>query len=81
MATPTSDTPGTGTEQPVTSIDLRLEAAELAALDAWIDRHADPKPSRSDAIRQVLAGALGGYGPSTTLPKLVTGRDIFDLAR
>ena len=78
MANPTSDTPDMGSDHPITSIDLRLEAAELAALDAWIDRHADPKPSRSEAIRQVLAGVLGGYGPSTTLPKLVTGRDIFD---
>ena len=78
MATPISNTPDKGTDQPLTSIDLRLEPAELAALDAWIDRHADPKPSRSEAIRQVLAGVLGGYGPSTTIPKLVTGRDIFD---
>ena len=78
MAIPTSNTPDEGTDKPVAAIDLRLEAAELAALDAWIDRHSDPKPSRQDAIRQVLAGALGGHGPSTTLPKLVTGRDIFD---
>lgn len=44
-------------------ITIRLQPEQLAALDAWIARHPDPKPSRPEAIRQVLAGALGGSQP------------------
>jgi cytochrome c553 len=55
---------------------VRLQPDQLAALDAWIARHPDPKPSRPEAIRLVLSGALGGDRPSTTIPSKVTGRDI-----
>ena len=57
-------------------IPLQLEPEDIAALDAWIDRHDDPKPSRAEALRLIVAGALGTHMPSTPLPKLVTGRDI-----
>jgi cytochrome c553 len=57
-------------------IQVRLQPDQLAALDAWIARHPDPKPSRPEAVRQILTGALGGDRPSTTIPSKVTGRDI-----
>jgi len=60
-----------------TGLHLRLPPDLLAALDAWIERCSEPRPSRPEAIRQILAGALGGHGPSSALPGLVTGRDIF----
>ncbi len=31
-----------------------------AKLDAWIERQPEPKPSRSEAIRQLLEKALEG---------------------
>jgi hypothetical protein len=37
-----------------TSIHLRLPPAELDALDAWIARHPEPKPTRPEAIRAIL---------------------------
>ena len=33
-------------------------ATDLAALDAWIARQPEPKPSRPEAIRQILAAHL-----------------------
>jgi hypothetical protein len=59
-------------------VELTLSRDEMAALDAWIARHPDPKPSRADGAREVLIGALGGRLRSTALPGIVTGRDIFD---
>lgn len=41
-----------------TSINVRLQADQLAALDAWIARQPDPKPSRPEAIRHILKGKL-----------------------
>jgi metal-responsive CopG/Arc/MetJ family transcriptional regulator len=38
---------------------LRIPADLDARLNAWIARQADPKPSRSEAIRRLLERALG----------------------
>jgi hypothetical protein len=65
--------PATGKGEPVT---IRFQPEQLAAIDAWIARHPDPKPTRPEAVRQIVAGALGSHGPSSTLPGFVTGRDI-----
>jgi hypothetical protein len=43
--------PPTGIGKP---IGLRLYPDMTARLDAWIAQHADPKPSRPDAIRRLL---------------------------
>lgn len=40
-------------------IGVRLQPAQLAALDAWIEGRDDPKPSRPEAIRLLLANCLG----------------------
>lgn len=59
-----------------TPVSVRLDPELLAALDAWIARHPEPQPARPEAIRRLLAGALGSNHPSTVVPGLVTGRDI-----
>lgn len=58
------------------SLHVRLQPDQLAALDAWIARQPEPRPSRPEAVRQILAGALGSDSPSSTIPNIVTGRDI-----
>jgi hypothetical protein len=44
-----------------TPINLRHPPEQLAALDAWIARQPDD-PSRPEAVRQLLATALGLAG-------------------
>ena len=60
--------------------DVTLSVAfthdQIEAIDAWIARHDEPRPSRDQAVREIVAGRLGAHGPSTMLPGLVTGRDI-----
>ncbi len=55
-------------------IGVRLQPEQLARLDAWIASLPDPKPTRPEAIRQVLEGAyrLGGFNPWP--PPKATGR-------
>jgi hypothetical protein len=36
---------------------FQLDINELAALDLWISKQADPKPSRPDALRKILIRA------------------------
>jgi hypothetical protein len=47
----------TGKGEPVM---VRIQPAQLAALDAWIARRPDPKPSRPEAIRRLLDAQLNG---------------------
>jgi hypothetical protein len=47
--------PRTGIGKPIM---VRLQPDQLAILDKWISRQADPKPSRPEAIRKLLAQAL-----------------------
>jgi hypothetical protein len=42
------------------TIGLRLYPEMEAELDAWIADQPDPKPSRPEAIRRLLGGALRG---------------------
>lgn len=39
-------------------IGLRLQPDLLARLDAWIEAQPDPKPTRPEAVRRLLAGCL-----------------------
>ncbi|SNS09977.1 hypothetical protein SAMN06295912_101336 [Sphingomonas laterariae] len=59
-----------------TRLQIDLTDDDVEALDAWIERHADPRPTREEALRLIVAGALGTHRPSTILPNIVTGRDI-----
>jgi hypothetical protein len=45
------------TTGPGAQIGMRWQAAELAALDAWREKQ-DDKPSRAEAIRRLVKGAL-----------------------
>jgi hypothetical protein len=40
-------------------VHIRLTRPALATLDAWIASQPEPRPSRPEAIRRLLAGALG----------------------
>jgi hypothetical protein len=37
---------------------VRVQPPALDALDAWIARQPEPKPSRPEAVRRLLAAAL-----------------------
>jgi hypothetical protein len=37
------------------AVNVRLERSPLAALDAWIAAQPEPRPSRPEAIRRILA--------------------------
>ncbi len=49
---------------------VRMPASDLAALDAFLADHADPKPSRPEAVRRALADHLRakGYLPAADQP-------------
>jgi cytochrome c553 len=38
-----------------TPVMVRLQPAQLASLDRWIAKQPDPKPSRPEAVRQLIA--------------------------
>ena len=59
--------------RPVTNavpVMVRLHPEQIAALDRWIARHPEPKPSRPEAIRQMIAEHLTGQGHMRTRPDL-----------
>jgi hypothetical protein len=61
MAKPTKKRrgrPATGKGEPVL---VRMQPAQLKALDAWILAKAAPRPSRPEAIRDLLKQALGKH--------------------
>lgn len=41
-----------------TLVGVRLQPAQLAALDAWIARQKEPKLTRPEAVRQLLDAGL-----------------------
>lgn len=43
-------------------LTVRVPPEELAALDAWIARQPEPKPSRPEALRRLAAKGLAGDG-------------------
>ena len=64
--------------EPQTTLSVTFGPTQIAAIDAWIERHADPKPTREEAVCQLIVGRLGAEDghPSTVVPEFVTGRDI-----
>jgi hypothetical protein len=53
------------------NIGVRVPPDQLAALDAWIAKQPDPKPSRPEAIRQLVDQSLAPVeGPPTISSKL-----------
>lgn len=44
-----------------TEISVTLSKGELRALDLWIERHTEPRPSRPQALRRLLICGLTGH--------------------
>ncbi len=64
--------------EPKTTLTIELGLAQLAAIDAWIERHQHPKPTREEAVCLLIIARLGAEDghPSSPIPGFVTGRDI-----
>jgi len=43
------------------AVNVRFEREALAAIDAWIGSQPDPKPSRPEAVRRLVAAALNRW--------------------
>ena len=52
-----------------TLVGVRLPPDQLAILDAWVDVQPDPKPSRPEAIRQLLQLSLGAIAAKVATRK------------
>jgi hypothetical protein len=63
--------PPTGTGE---LIGVRLQPDQLGALDKWIARHPDPKPSRPEAIRRMVTEHLAGERLLPSRPDLRKGQ-------
>lgn len=48
-------------------VQARLERPLLDALDAWTAAQPEPKPTRDEAIRRLVAEALGKAGGGETI--------------
>jgi hypothetical protein len=42
-------------------VTITLNALETYCLDEWIERHEEPRPSRSEAIRRLMRIGLNGH--------------------
>ena len=49
------------------TISIRVCESDLAALDGWILRQADPKPKRSEAVRALMHAGVNGSGSEASL--------------
>jgi hypothetical protein len=58
------------------TLSVTFTREQMDAIDDWISRHDAPKPTRADAVCQLVTGRLGATGPSTIIPQFTTGRDI-----
>jgi hypothetical protein len=52
---------GRGRPSPGPPIGLRLYSDILSSLDRWIEQQPEPKPKRTEAIRELLRLALKNY--------------------
>src|SRR3954451_7931035 len=51
-------------------LGLRVQPELMTALDAWIERHPDPKPTRSDAVRAIMTDHLAAHRLLPSRPDL-----------
>lgn len=49
-------------KQTGTLVGVRVQPEQIVPLDAWIDAHPEPKPSRPEAIREALTEHLKAKG-------------------
>ncbi|MEH3108028.1 MAG: hypothetical protein PGN09_12350 [Sphingomonas fennica] len=59
-----------------TAVTIHLDEECLSAVRNWISRSKAPDQSLESAITHLLAKGVGADAAQTTLPPLVTGRDI-----
>ena len=61
-----------------TTLLIEFGQTQIEAIDAWIERHEHPRPTREEAVCLLIVARLGAEEghPSTPIPSLVTGRDI-----
>lgn len=50
------------------AVNVRLERPALDALDAWIAKQSEPRPTRPEAIRRLLEKALGAGDAAAFIP-------------
>jgi len=64
------------TRSDATPVTVRLSPGALDALDGWIATQPEPRPSRPEAIRRILAQAVGeGEGESIPVDELNASND------
>jgi hypothetical protein len=68
--------PAAGTDL---TIAVRLDRDQIAALDAWIARHPDQKPTRPEAIRSALVAHLTNERLLPTRPDLRKSRRAIEV--
>jgi Arc/MetJ-type ribon-helix-helix transcriptional regulator len=54
--------------RPTTKIESRLREDMYRQIDAWIAAQPEPRPSRSEAIRRLLAEALAREAAARAIP-------------
>ena len=59
--------PATGTGEPV---QVRIQPDLMISLDAWIAAQPQPKPSRPEAIRQLMTMSLGAMTAKATRKRM-----------
>jgi hypothetical protein len=64
--------------EPKTTLLIEFGTTQIEAIDAWIERHEHPRPTREEAVCLLIIARLGAEEghPSTPIPGFVTGRDI-----
>ena len=57
-----------------TPVNVRFPPLDLDALDRWIAKHSEPKPSRPEAVRRIVAEYLTESGYMRSRPDLRPSR-------
>jgi hypothetical protein len=62
-------------------VHIRLTRPALDTLDVWIASQPEPRPSRPEAIRRLLAGALGKPAAPSTEEEIAAERALLAIRR
>jgi hypothetical protein len=57
---------------------VRVMPAQIGALDSWISNQPEPQPSRPEAIRRLLANALGETPGHTVDDKIAIAERVIE---
>jgi hypothetical protein len=58
---------------------VRVQPDQLAALDAWIARYPEPRPTRPEAIRRMMVATLTGQRLLPSRPDLRKSRRSIEI--